>query len=579
MALLLEGRRLLLCFLYGISVLFLLSSMLYYYQREGMICATPVTQRASDLDYTELVCQRYNKSCKDLIRSSASLDYSRCPLHRPFLVYVYNSELASPVLDNLTSSLQRKNSWTSTPAEACLFVVYLGAEPLAIQASELEQRLHSLSHWRRNGTNHVLINLATPRHTSTLLGGIDTGAAIVVTGYTTPQFSTVPLHILTPPIISPDAMNMSDPLNDPISLFSMARDHLLYFEGKHNSKINHPFGDLSDLHSGVDITTDCSRSGHVVLKSFEGEWALCGSVESRLSHCSRSSFSLVLGGSYGMMGAATYTRLVESLRCGAVPVIVGVNRLPFDQVINWQRAALVIPQAQISVVLGILATIGTEEIVGYRKQGRFLLDTYFSLEETILETVIAILRSKTMHPPPPIPDFPATVLVKRGGHSPFPPAPRFQNNFSIYAEALWNSPPGPFYMYPVSPFRSPYNPDMIRKPVGNSKTPVLHHTEGLTGAHFQKELYGNSPKEGFTMLVMTYKRNAQLLKFLSTYRGCPYLAKMLVVWNNEEDPPSNMPWPNIGVPLEVCNVSPGLPPSLVCTRKSIQAFIKASMTQ
>ena len=536
-------------------MLFLLSSMLYYYQQAGVICATPVTpvtQRTSEK--SELpVCQKYNTSCEELIRSSAALDYSRCPLHKPFRVYIYDSKLSSlsPALGSFTASLQRKHSWTATPAEACLFVVYLGAKPLAVSAIELEQRLHVLSHWNGRGTNHVLINLATPQHTSTLLGGIKTGAAVVVTGYTTAQFSTASLHILTPPIIPPAAVNISDPLNDPISLFSTPRDHLLYFEGNHKSQTTHPFGDLSDLGSGVDIVTDCSKSGNVVPGSLEGEWALCGSVDSRLSHCSRSSFSLVLGGSHGIMGAATYTRLVESLRCGAVPVVVGVSRLPFDQVINWQRAALVIPQAQMSIVLGILTTISTEEIVGYRKQGRFLFDTFFSSEETILETVVAILRSKTMHPPPPIPDFPATVLVKRGGNSPFPPAPRFYNNFSVYTEDLWNSPPGPFYMYPVSPFRNPYKPEMIRKPVGISKEPVLHHAKGLTGADFQKNLYGNSPKEGFTMIVMTYKRNEQLLKFLSIYKGCPYLAKVLVVWNNEEDPPSNLPWPDIGVPLEV----------------------------
>lgn len=501
------------------------------------------------------VCQICNASLNQV---DADLDYSRCELNKPFLVYIYDSEFPDypgSVLAKFISTLQSIHSWTADPSQACLLIVPISAGQMA--AAELEQKLHSLSHWNilRHGANHVLVDLSTPQHTSTLLGGIDTGAAVVVTGYVAPQQYLHPLHLLAPPIIPPDAMKVTDPLHDPISLFSMEREHRLYFEGKYESKPNSsPLGDLSNLQlDGDDITADCSKSEGSVPGMLEGEWSLCGSVQSRISRCGQSIFSLVLGGTHGVMGAATYTRLIESLRCGSVPVIVGINRLPFDQVINWRKASIVIPHAEIQTVLAIIATIGTEEIVGYRKQGRFLLDTYFSSQTKYLETVIAVLRSKTMHPPPAIPDFSATILVRKGANSRFSPAQRFQNNFSIYTEELWNSPPGPFYMYPVTPFRPPYHPRMTKKPFG-SKPPgreVNHHGEGLVGTNFKKELYGNSPEEGFTLLMLTYKRSEQLVKSISKYRGCPYLAKVLVIWNNEADPPSNLAWPDIGVPVEV----------------------------
>ena len=581
MASLLEGRRLLLCYIYGVTGLFMLSYMFYYYkatptvrmmqQRKAANCS------ADNLEYRYVdssdgrqcpecpecgpqpVCQICNAT---LHQVTADLDYSRCVLNKPFLVYMYDTQFPdypAPVLTELRASLQRIHSWTANPSEACLFLVPISAGQTTISATELEQRLHSLSHWNLlpRGANHVLVDLSTPQHTSTLLGGIDTGAAVVVTGYTAPQQYLHPLHLLVPPVIPPDAMKISDALHDPISLFSTEREHRLYFEGSYNSlqKPNSsPLGDLSTLQlDGDDVTVDCSKSEGSVPGTLEGEWALCGSVESRISHCAQSVFSLVLGGTHGVMGAATYTRLIESLRCGSVPVIVGIDRLPFDQVINWRKASVVIPHAQLQTVLSVIATIGNEQIVGYRKQGRFLLDTYFSSQAKYLETVVAILRSKTMHPPPAIQDFPAAILVRKGADSRFPPAPRFQNNFSIYTEHLWNSPPGPFYMYPVIPFRHPYHPRMTRKPSG-SKPPgkaVNHHGEGLVGANFKKELYGNAPEEGFTLLMLTYKRSEQLVTIIAKYRGCPYLAKVLVVWNNKGDPPKNLAWPDIGVPVEV----------------------------
>ena len=74
------------------------------------------------------------------------------------------------------------------------------------------------------------------------------------------------------------------------------------------------------------------------------------------------------------------------------------------------------------------------------------------------------------------------------------------------------------------------------------------------GASFRKHLRGDYAEEKFTIVTLTYHRNDQLLKMLASFEGCPYLAKVVVVWNNEDDPPKNMMWPDIGVPIEVRDV-------------------------
>ena len=123
------------------------------------------------------------------------------------------------------------------------------------------------------------------------------------------------------------------------------RTYLLYFEGKQvvtqgTSMVPQiSVSELNSLHDAlvsngaqVVIETDCT-GGEGDDGAVEGEWALCGTEQSRFSACSQSMFSLSIGNS-GELGSATYTRLVESLRCGAVPIIFGINVLPFDDVIG-----------------------------------------------------------------------------------------------------------------------------------------------------------------------------------------------------------------------------------------------------
>jgi len=207
--------------------------------------------------------------------------------------------------------------------------------------------------------------------------------------------------------------------------------------------------------------------------------------------------------------------------------------------------------------LAVMASMSTDDIMEYRKQGRFLFETYFSSHRRILESIVAIIRYKSFHPPPLAPDFTGTLLVTAGKKGNNKQSNYFHNPISVYTEDLWNRPPGPFYMYPVAPVRSDsvyHRSSAMRLSAGPTTAGIKKDQllrAGFTGDMFREQLRGNHREEMFTVVTITYHRNDQLMKMLASFEGCPYLAKVVVVWNNEEDPPSNMTWPNIGVPVEV----------------------------
>jgi len=57
--------------------------------------------------------------------------------------------------------------------------------------------------------------------------------------------------------------------------------------------------------------------------------------------------------------------------------------------------------------------------------------------------------------------------------------------------------------------------------------------------------------EEFTIVVLTYKRTDIMLKLLQHLSGLPSLNQVLLIWNSEELPGSNLKWPNVSYPIRV----------------------------
>ena len=500
-------------------------------------------------------------------------DFSKCPLTQPFHVFVYNQHFRDlfnlkypAMVDSFVSSLQQKHSLTSDPSRACVFVAIVG--PLALPlptADEIKQKLHSLSHWGKDGVNHVLINLSGSGQTSSVLNNVATGRAVVVQNHlATGRVFRREFDILSPPMT---CMDLVEPFWKGLPPHvPPLRTYLLYFEGRQVvtqgtsmvslisvSELNSLRDALVSNGAKVVIETECP-GGEDDNGAVEGEWALCGTEQSRFSACSQSTFSLSIGNG-GELGGVTYTRLVESLRCGAVPIIFGVKVLPFDDVIDWSETAILLPPGRFGDIHYIVRSMDPDTILQYRRQGRYIWETYFRSPGQILDSIIAIVRYKSLHPPPPPQEYTGRQLATIPGDLFTFTSPTYQHNFSIYTHDFWNTPPGPFNMYPLTPVKP--GPVSGTKYTNLDKASILHlplhivQAGGITGPHFESYLLGDTPEEQFTVVMLTYRRNEVLLEAVMRLKELSFLAKVVVVWNTEEDPPTDMEWPSIGVPVEV----------------------------
>ena len=499
--------------------------------------------------------------------------YASCPLTQPFKVYVYsdiNAHMFPIHYDSLVSEfvagLKATNSLTSSPDTACVFVAILDNSNGVGNALDVEAKIHSLAHWKEGGANHVLIELSSSRDGSSMLEGVQTGRAIVARSVISP---TKPFRsgydILLPPLLTAQVNWRDLP-----TMLPAFRENLIYFQGNYQP-LRPPSSssiiptDLKALQKALEgrdrvhIELQCPGSDNGMLENVrEGEWALCGEQTSRLALCSQSTFSLVPspGGVRNGLGTATYTRLIESLMCGSIPVLIGITTLPFDDVIDWQRAAITVPPGRFSDVHYILRSIDQDTVLDFRLRGRNLWQIYFSSPLTVVQSAVAIVRYRTLHPPPLAPDFIGAALHSHRGGRKRLISPVLTQNFTVYTQEFWNNPPGPFFTYPTTPFKAgpPLSGyqfiDLDERAL--ARLP-LHIVDGggITGPNFEDLLLGNSPEEQFTVVMLTYQRNQVLLEALERLKEVSFLNKVIVVWNNEEAPPPEMEWPDIMVPIEV----------------------------
>ncbi|VDM69279.1 unnamed protein product [Strongylus vulgaris] len=75
-----------------------------------------------------------------------------------------------------------------------------------------------------------------------------------------------------------------------------------------------------------------------------------------------------------------------------------------------------------------------------------------------------------------------------------------------------------------------------------------------SGVEFSKALGGNRVREQFTVILLTYNRDAVLSASLERLHRLPYLNKVIVIWNNVAREPLGA-WPRLHVPVEFIKVA------------------------
>lgn len=287
-----------------------------------------------------------------------------------------------------------------------------------------------------------------------------------------------------------------------------------------------------------------------------------------------------------------------ALSKGTVPVLFGKesfpskvrSRLPFDEVIDWRRAIMMLPIARLPEMHFILRSIGSADLYQLKYHGRHIFENYLATAKQILDTTISVMSlERFKYPPPPVQNIetvlyhPSKNIIKDSNCSsdacleaksessnsllsneilgprerPLV-SPSYLRNYSLVlnsAYALWNDPIySPTLMLPSYP-TDPINPSEYKfySPYQNYR-PIANGLGG-SGNEFSRALGGDYPNEQFTIVLLTYERNALLMKTLERFKSLPYLNKIIVVWNSLEHAPSaSMVWPDVGVPIAIVKV-------------------------
>ena len=427
-------------------------------------------------------------------RMEDCFDFSRCSLVSGFPVFVYPPGKSPPMVDPVlmsAASVPMKRYVTHDPDTACVFVVLLGgATEGPVKKDELEHFLHSLPHWNGDGNNHVLISLANTNRSDSDLENVDTGRALVVQT----AFLGRPFRQHFDVIIPPSRTTGSGETWSELPTLSPARrKYLVSFWGEYIPSLQSGsqslhldrrnaesmvIASLQSLHTTatdksemVNLSLSCGTTGPY---GVETEWGLCGNPEQRKVRLSQSTFALLITPLDDSLALTVsfQTRLHETLKEGAVPVILGDAHgcLPFGEILRWEEAALTLPLPRLKELLMYLRAFGNNDILQLRQHGRFLWEKYFSSARNIVDTTLALLRTRLRLPAAPARDQPA-VSVYSNSSVPLEPeikaAAKESGKLSVlsipskaflrnYSHSLtlrsFNSPGDPFSLFPYTPF-------------------------------------------------------------------------------------------------------------------------------
>lgn len=289
----------------------------------------------------------------------------------------------------------------------------------------------------------------------------------------------------------------------------------------------------------------------------------------------------------------TNDQIYLALSRGAIPVILGRERvrLPFDEVIDWRKASILLPTARLPELHFILRSINSADLYKLKYHGRHIFETYLATTKQILDATIGVMSLERFnYSPLPVQEI-KTRSYFSGTYQPtfdtnctsiaclesrsdaltsiisteiLGPRERpfasqsFRRNLSLAFTLnydLWNEPlSSPLKMYPSLP-NDPVSPSEFKFLTPEAEYRPIAEGLGGSGAEFSHSLGGDHPNEQFTIVLLTYERKLMLMKTLERLKGLAYLNKILVVWNGVKQPPAdNMIWPDVGVPIMVVKV-------------------------
>lgn len=551
---------------------------------------------------------QFSKSCQMF----SCFDHSRCSITSGFPVYLYDPDeflvlregwdVDGFLKTTLKQALGYNPHLTSNPKEACIFLVLIGE---ALSNSEFNNNashlmpsldpngLKKLKYWGGDGRNHVLLNLARRELVSKkahVFPSVDTGRAMLVQSTFTHNTYRPNFDLIISPVLGPPG---GDVWQECAPMLPARRKYLLTFQGElklSSTDTSNPIDTfaIEHLKSLARTTTSdkflfdfaCKLASDDNANAGPNDWALCGTESSRKAILKDSTFVLIIAPKRDMVSTSLLqARVYEALRSGAIPVVLGGDRvrLAYDEVIHWKRLAIFLPTARVTELHFLLRAIPDEDILMMRRQCRLVWEKYLASVQSTLDTVIAVLRDRLNIPPMPVenvnapsvfndtfqPIYVTTAVENEQQEESLGPIElpydslSFRRNFSLFltqGHIMWNDWGDPFRLYPQLPIDPVLPSDAKFLGSGRGFRPI-GQGQGGAGKEFSEALGGNHPREQFTVLLLTYEREQVLLDSIARLRGLPYLHSVVVVWNSPRPPSPELRWPDIGAPVRVVNAA------------------------
>lgn len=583
-------------------------------QREAILRNTPELALPKQL-YPESVPTVIREAPVNVC-SMNCFDYSRCSLTSGFPIYLYDPEVTTilkrgwDIEGFLKTTIKQTFGYnshiTQNPAEACMYMVLIGEalpenevtrnnrygqfvdDRVNINRTSILGDLSTLKYWGGDGRNHLLLHLAR-RDLSVgddVFKGINTGRAMIAQSYFGRDQYRPGFDIILPPILGPPG---GDIWAECPFIVPARRRYLLTFQGELTSSEHETILDkfiidhLKQMSHGPTqdkflLQFECQPA---IKKDFPAqmhrEWSLCGTENLRKNVLKDSTFVLIFAPGHGVVSSINVqARLYEALRSGAIPIILGEQvNLPFEDTIDWRRIVLAIPKARITELHFLLRSVSDADLLNMRRQGRNIWEKYLSTVQAIVDTTVAYLSHRIGIPPRPIAQVPSRSVFNSsfiplksdpvsdaepeeslGPIEPQFPSPAFKRNYTIITQynEIWNDWFIPFALYPQLPF-DPVMPSDAKFIGSTTGFRPIGKGAGGSGKEFSESLGGNTPREQFTIVILTYEREQVLMDSLGRLFGLPYLNKVIVVWNSPKPPLEDLRWPDIGVPVVVIKAS------------------------
>lgn len=390
-----------------------------------------------------------------MCRMHNCFDLSRCSVTSQFPVYFYDpveqqfatADIETFVRGSVVRALNSSPHFSFDPLSACVYIVLLGDLETTAGRSppvyvNLQQKLHNLPHWHGDGRNHVLLNLARNYSNKDIFDGLNTGRAVVVqSSFTELQYRNG-FDVVVPPLLGASHGEVWSQLPPQVPA---KRAHLLSFQGKlqvlkellrrESDPPGEPSGTMaqplgrSNIHDLINfertIVDTLKRMQSIYrddgfhfefsceqerILGLNGEWALCGPETQRHHLLRESTFSLILAPINASIVSTTLTqtRIFEALKYGAIPVILGDNiKLPFEEILNWKDAVIVLPKARITELHFYLRSLADSDILALRRQGRVFWETYLGSTQSVINTLLATIRTRLHIPAYPTREEPS----------------------------------------------------------------------------------------------------------------------------------------------------------------------------